>query len=346
MAENNPAISVVIPCLNEKDRILPLLDALANQDVRNFEVILADGGSDDGTRDFLHDYAEKHPDFPLRVIDNPQKSTAAGLNRAIRDACGEIIIRLDGHSRPADDYVRRCYDILRKSGADVVGGVWRISPGSHEFIAEAIAVGVGSILGAGASLYRVGAKLPAQDADTVPFGCFRKTTWEELRGYNESLLSNEDYEFNFRIRRCGGRVHFDPTISCEYFARPTLRALARQYWRYGWWKAQMLKIYPTSLKLRQAIPPVWILASVCLPVLGRVWTGPAMLAAALWLCYLTTVCYFSARLAKTHGQRIFLPLVAVFPTIHFAWGLAFWFGLVGIPVCMTNPKHRKLCPGT
>jgi hypothetical protein len=212
-----------------------------------------------------------------------------------------------------------------------------VKPSGSGKVAEAIAIGVSSVFGAGNALYRIGSGYPAQDADTVPFGCFRKVTWRALGGFNERLLSNEDYEFNTRVRRLGGRIHFDPRIVCEYFARPTLSALAKQYWRYGWWKAQMLKCAPTSLRTRQALPALWSLASFSMPLLGLIWGDLITASLTVWVFYLVVVCLFSLLLALGRGWRFFLPLLAVFPIIHFAWGSAFWVGLfagqpaVGVP---------------
>ena len=151
------------------------------------------------------------------------------MNRGIDAAHGEIIVRLDGHSRPPPDYVGRALDALRETGAAVVGGMWEIAPGGPTLIAEAIARAVAHPIGAGNAAYRTARATDSgrTEVDTVPFGCLRKTTWEALGGFDERLLTNEDYEFNYRVRSSGSAVVPDPDIRCTYFARSTLAGLAR-----------------------------------------------------------------------------------------------------------------------
>ena len=157
---------------------------------------------------------------------------------------------------------------LDETDAAVVGGVWQISPGAPGPVAAAIARAVAHPMGAGDAAYRLSARREHERrrVDTVPFGGFRRSHWREIGGYNEQLLVNEDYEFNYRTRQAGGSVVLDTAIRCEYFARPSLAALARQYFRYGWWKGRMLRQHPRSIRIRQAVPalflPAWLLLAV------------------------------------------------------------------------------------
>ena len=137
----------------------------------------------------------------------------------------------------------RCW---RETEAANVGGVWDIRPGGEGWVARSIAAAVAHRLGAGDAGYRAGAR--AGEVDTVPFGAFDRRWLERVGAFNEELLTNEDYEYNYRLRQAGGMIWLDPSIRCVYFARPTLSALARQYWRYGFWKAHMLTRYPRSLR--------------------------------------------------------------------------------------------------
>lgn len=323
-----PHVSVVIACLNEARHLPALLDRLAEQSA-GAEVIVVDGGSTDGTPAVAARWQAAHPDVCLRWLDNPARHIPHALNRGIAAAAGEVIVRLDGHALPAPDYVRQCCAVLAETGAVVVGGAWKVRPGAESRMARAIALAVSAPLGAGDARYRL-ARAAAGEVETVPFGCFLRQTWARLGGYNETLLSNEDYEFNARVRQQGGRVYFDPRIQCDYYARPTLGGLAAQYWRYGWWKAQMLKRHPRSLRVRQAVPLAWSLAGLI--VLGlAVFTGPvtARLALAAWAGYLGLLAVAAARLAARAGDgRLWLALVAAFAVIHFAWGWGAWAGFL------------------
>jgi len=178
----------------------------------------------------------QHP-VTLRIIDNTGRTIPSAINCAIQASIGEIIIRVDAHSQPYPNYIERCLTALDANLGDNVGGVWEIKPGGKNWIAGSIAVAAAHPLGVGDAGYRIGTQASA--VDTVPFGAFRRELVERIGMLNESLLSNEDYEFNVRIRKSGGKIWLDPSIETDYFSRPTLIALIKQYWRYGYWKRQL-----------------------------------------------------------------------------------------------------------
>ena len=263
-----PTVSIIIPCLNEEKTIRILLDAILAQTypLAKMEVVIADGLSEDNTRAEIFAFKEENPALDLRVVDNPKRIIPAGLNTAINASRGEIIVRLDAHSAPAPDYVALCVDALNAGLGDNVGGVWDIRPGAEGWGASSIAAAAAHPLGVGDALYRHATQ--AQIVDTVPFGAFRRELIERIGLFDESLLANEDYEFNARIRQNGGTVWLNPAIRSIYFARPTFGALARQYFNYGFWKWQMLRRYPETLRWRQASPPLFVLSIIGLFFLG------------------------------------------------------------------------------
>ncbi|MBI5053898.1 MAG: glycosyltransferase family 2 protein [Chloroflexi bacterium] len=308
-------ISIIIPCRNEARYIGQILDALRDQDFTDFEVIVVDGDSDDETANIVQQYSAQQQPLRLKLIRNPQRSIPTSLNLGIKNARGEIIVRLDGHSLPAKNYLSQCLKALNASGAEVVGGAWDVKAGDDTVIAAAIAAAVSSPLGAGDAAYRLNQN-QAREVDTVPFGCFRRETWERVGGYNEELFANEDYEFYFRLRQRGGRIFFDPEIRCEYFAVLTLRALAQQYWRYGWWKAQMLRRHARSIRARQLIPIAWSALSLIALIIPPLWI--------VWGIYLTVVLIESWRRARE--ARHILPLACAYVIIHLTWGWGAWVG--------------------
>ena len=254
-----PLVSVIVPCYNEETTIGQLLDGVYAQTfpLADMEVIIADGYSEDNTRQVITTYQAAHPDLVLRLVDNPKRNIPAGLNRAIQAAQGKYLVRLDAHSKPYPDYVRLCVADLEAGCGENVGGVWEIQPGGSDWQARAIAAAAAHPLGVGDARYRFSDK--AQLTDTVPFGAFQRELVDQVGWYDESLLTNEDYELNTRIRQAGGRIWLNPAIRSVYYARPTLGALARQYWRYGFWKGRMLRRYPNTLRWRQALPPMFVL---------------------------------------------------------------------------------------
>ena len=320
------AWSVVVPCRNETARIAALLDALRLQQAPVLEVVIVDTGSTDGTLDIVGRYRRRYSDLALRCLSHPGIGVPEAMNRGIEAAQGEIIVRLDGHCRPDPDYVGRAFDLLRETGAAVVGGVWDIAPGAPTQVAKAIALAVSHPIGAGDAVYRTARTTDGgrTEVDTVPFGCFRKTTWETLGGFDEPLHTNEDYEFNYRARSSGSTVVLDPSIRCTYFARSTLADLARQYFRYDWWKAQMLKRHPRSLRWRQALPGAFVPLFVSLAVAGLVWPASALLLGGLALAYAAIL--FAAAVQAAGRQRrwdLVWPLVAAFAIVHGSWSTGF-----------------------
>jgi glycosyltransferase involved in cell wall biosynthesis len=276
-----PKVSIIVPCYNEQSTIRLLLEALCEQTYprSDMEVIVADGLSTDGTREVIAAFQKDVPDLSVRIVENPNRYIPSALNRAIEAARGEIIVRFDGHSKPYPDYVENCIAAHRAGLGDNVGGVWEIRPGADTWIAKSIAVAAAHPLGVGDALYRHAKQ--AAEVDTVPFGSFRRTLIERLGFFDESLLTNEDYELNARIRKSGGKIWLDPSIRSVYFARATLWQLLRQYWRYGFWKWRMLRRYPDTLRWRQALPPLFVLSLVGLILLSFILIARILLAAEL-----------------------------------------------------------------
>ncbi len=317
-------VSIIVPCYNEEKTIRILLDAILAQTypLDEMEVVIADGLSEDDTRKEIAAFQDAHPELDVKVIDNTARIIPTGLNRAIGAARGEIIIRMDAHSAPAHDYVERCVDALSAKRGDNVGGVWDIRPGAEGWVAASIAAAAAHPLGVGDALYRHATQ--AQIVDTVPFGAFRKELVEKIGLFDESLLANEDYEFNARIRQAGGKIWLDPAIQSIYFARPTFIRLAKQYFNYGYWKWQMLRRYPETLRWRQFLPPVFVLSILLFFVAGFFFSlFFSLLALELFL-------YFGILFAASLRKKIFGLPVAI-GIMHISWGSGFlWSALTSL----------------
>ena len=331
-----PKVSIIIPCYNEQATIRLLLEALREQTFprADMEVIISDGLSTDGTRAAIAAFQKAFPDLDVRVVENAQRSIPSAMNRAIEASRGEYIVRLDAHSKPYPDYVSNCVTAHVENRGDNVGGVWEIQPGANTWIAKSIAVAAAHPLGVGDALYRHARQ--AAQVDTVPFGSFKRALVDRVGLFDESLLTNEDYEFNARVRKAGGRIWLDPAIRSIYFARSTLMELARQYWRYGYWKWRMLRRYPETLRWRQALPPIFVLSLLGL-MLFSIWSPAARLLLLGELLLYVMIMTLAGMFAAVRHKKVYLlpGLLLAIPVMHIIWG----GGLLWSMLSASNKKH-------
>jgi len=334
-----PQVSIVIPCFNEQATIHLLLDALYNQtyDPTDMEVIIADGMSTDDTRGKISLFQRDHPTLKMKVVDNIKRNIPSGLNRAIEAAEGKYIIRLDAHSIPANDYVARCIQGIKAGLGDNIGGVWEIKAGTDNWVARSIALAASHPLGVGDARYRVGGK--PQAVDTVPFGSFQRSLVDEIGPFDETLLTNEDYEFNARIRKSGGKVWLDPQIRSTYFTRATFSELAKQYWRYGYWKVRMLVRYPETFRWRQ-LAGLFVLSWLVLGLLA------IPFPIARWILFIQTLFYGFALVGsgvqlvvKHRDIKLAIGVPIAITTMHFSWGSAFLWSLGEIGLSKLFGRH-------
>lgn len=332
LREGSETVSVVIPCYNEERFIGKALEQLADQfESDRYEIIVVDGLSDDRTRAVIDEFRKRRPDLSVLLIDNPARNIPTALNLGIAGAKGNIIARMDAHAVPSKGYIRRCVEVLQTSSAGAVGMPCLVRPGADTLVARAIAAAVSHPFGIGDAKYRLGSGGPPQEAvDTVAFACFRKSLWKELGGYNESLHTNEDYDFNYRVRSSGRQVILDRAGHCDYFARTTLKALASQYVRYGGWKAEMIRLHPRSTKLRHLVAPLFVASILVLAIAGIFWKPAWWLLLIEVVTYLICACLSGWQAAKraNEGFAMALAMPLIFATIHLSWGSSFLIRLL------------------
>jgi succinoglycan biosynthesis protein ExoA len=329
MSADKVETSVIVPCYNEENTISLLLGALFRQTypISRFEVIIADGISTDLTRKRIVDFLKNHKSLKVKVVDNPKRTIPAAVNVAVQHSSGAYIVRLDAHSVPEPDYIELCVMVLKDRKADCVGGVWKIAPGGEGWMARSIAVAAANPIAVGDAHYRFTKK--AAFVDTVPFGAFKKDLFIRLGGFNEELLSNEDYEFFTRIRKNSGRIWLDPAIRSTYFARKDLLSLSRQYWRYGFWKFKMLQQFPDTLRWRQALPPIFVLTIISLVFLSLFYKIFLWVLLGLLIFYFLILIVASLRtsvLRKDSSLIVGMPLAIL--CMHFSWGSGFLYSII------------------
>jgi len=309
-----PSVSVVMPVRNGVATIGDALDGVLAQDYPgDMEVVVADGGSIDGTTEVVARFAGVH------LVPNPAGGTPSGLNAAIAASRGEVVVRCDAHAVLPPGYVRRAVEVLEATGADNVGGVQDaqgVGP-----VQRAVAAAMSSRVGVGDANFHIGGR--AGPADTVYLGVFRRATLERLGGFDERLERNQDYELNLRIREGGGTVWFDPSLRVLYRPRASFRELGSQYWQYGRWKRRMVTDHPGSLRWRQAAPPVFVVG-----VGGCVLAG-ALGAPGWWLpptAYALVVIATGIGASLRHRDPALLLTPIALATMHVSWGLGFLAG--------------------
>src|SRR5262249_25506865 len=248
-----PKVTVIIPSRNEEKWIRRCLESVLSNDFPsgNLEILVVDGMSEDRTREIVRGFVGRFP-F-IRLLENPRRIIPAALNIGIREARGEIIIRMDAHTIYQADYIRQAVRELETSGAAIVGAVQ--APVGDTLVTHAIASATSSRFGVGNSYYHYGKESRWLDDDSVYLGGWLKKTLTDIGGFDERWLINEDSQLNHRIRKVGGRILLSVDLKCSYHVRSSLSSLARQYFRYGMWRFKTALTHPASLAWRQLAPP-------------------------------------------------------------------------------------------
>jgi len=317
----SPRVSVVVPARNEEKCIGAFLDSLLANDYPrdDLEILIVDGMSTDRTVAVVREYAQRHP-F-IRLLENPKRIIPAALNVGIKAARGEIIVRMDAHTTYAQDYIRLAVDALETSGAAMIGGIQR--PTGSTLITQAIAAATSCPFGMGNSYYHYGTEMRWVE-DSVYLGTWYRSTLMELGGFNENWLINEDSELNERLRASGGKILLNPNLKVAYHVRGSLAALAQQFFRYGFWRARTLAIYPSSMAWRHLVPPAFVVSLLLSLAVIR----ESFLLAGLVPCaYALTNLFMSGKIVARQGwNRALAPMA--FSTVHVSWGTGFLLGLV------------------
>ncbi len=311
-----PAVAVIVPARNSAATLRAAVASALSQDTTGpLTVTIAVGPSHDNTRDVADALAAEHAN--VTVVDNPTGTTPAALNRAVSASRGQVVVRLDAHAELPAGYAARAVELLRETGAANVGGMQ--VPEADDGMQAAIAAAMRSPVGAGGARYRVGGQ--PGPVDTVYLGVFRRDALVVAGGFDEALIRNQDYELNHRLRELGGTVYFHPDLAVTYRPRPTLRALARQYHEYGRWKRVVARLHPGSLRLRQLLPPLFVVGLVVAAIAALITGHPLLLV-------VPAAAYLAALLvAGALADPVRAPLVAAaLAVMHLVWAVGFLRG--------------------
>ena len=332
---DTPFVSVIIPIRNEEKFIAQCLQSVVDQDYPQdrMEILVVDGRSEDRSREIATEFSLKYP--VVRLLDNPQISVPAGLNLGIREARGDIIVRVDGHCWLEPDYVSQCVRKLQETGADNVGGLMRTV--GQGYMGETIALAINSFFGSGGSRFHYASE--EQYVDTVYLGAFPRHVFDRVGYFNERLMRNQDYELNYRIRAVGGKIFLSPAIRSYYHGRSTLRDLWQQYYQYGFWKLEMIWMHPRSVRPRHLVAPLFVFGLFVAGLLSLAHHRFLNFVLIPILGYLLASLFSSLLIARRKGWRYFPLLPVAFGVMHFAWGLGFLFGLARAAVLAMRPRR-------
>ena len=334
----SPIVSVIVPCRNEKRHIEACVRSILAQEspAGGFEVIVADGMSDDGTRVILERL--KAEDSRLRVIDNAGRIVSCGLNAAIQAAQGKIIIRMDAHTKYARDYIRQSVQVLEETGADKVGGPW-VAKGEG-FISRAVAAAFQSPFAAGGARGHD----PAYEGavDLVYLGCWRREVFDRVGLFDEGLVRNQDDEFDFRLKLAGGSIWQSPRIQSSYTPRGSLGKLFKQYMQYGYWKLRVLQKHKMPASLRHLVPGIFVLLLLTLPPASFIWPHAALIWFGLAGVYSVCNLVASSLTAAQHGWEFFFVLPLVFACYHIGYGVGFVHGAWNLIILRRTPSRTYI----
>ena len=335
-SEFKPLVSIVLPCRNEQGYIQACLQSALHQDPPpgGFEILVADGMSTDGTREYLQQMAKQHSQ--IHLLDNPGRIVSTGLNTAIRAARGEIIVRMDAHTIYAPDYVQQCLAVMSETEADNVGGPMQTT--AETFMERAIRAVFHSAFAVGGA--RSHQASYEGYVDTVIYGCWKKSVFERIGYFDEELVRNQDDEHNLRLTRAGGKIYQSTRIRSWYHVRGSLQALFRQYMQYGYWKALVIRKHQTPASFRHLVPGTFVGCFSLLAALGLFWSP------ALWGAAGLAVLYVAAALAVSlvTAARAQWALLPVLPIVvwcfHFGYGYGFLRGILDLVLLHNAPDTQ------
>ncbi len=319
-----PFVTVILPVRNEASSIIASLDSVLHQDYpqERMEILIADGMSTDGTRAIVQEYQNRFDNIFL--VDNPGKIVPTGMNLALRRAKGGFIVRVDGHTVVAPEYISECLDTYFRTNADNVGGCMT-TIGMTKF-GQAIAIATSTPFGVGNSRFHYAQV--EQEVDSVYMGAWPKRTFQKVGLFDEELVRDQDDEFNYRTKSLNGKIILNPLIKSTYTVRNSPQALWKQYFQYGFYKVRVLQKHPRQMSLRQFIPPLFVLslmvASACSLIFSRGW----IILTSLIGIYLLANLGASLITSISKGLRFFPLLPLTYAILHLSYGLGFLAGLV------------------
>ena len=315
-------VSIVIPCLNEKEYIFRCLQSIVKQRYPQnlITTFICDGGSNDGTIDIIQEFIKTNSGFVL--VHNPQKTTPYALNLGIKASTSDIVIILGAHSELDPGFVE-CNVNTFQIDANIMcaGGV--IDNVYENHTSQIIGAAMSSSFGVGNAHFRTGTK--SGFVDTVAFGAYKKEIFEAVGLFDEELIRNQDDEFNYRVTNAGYKIYLNQDIKCNYFVRASFRKLFKQYYQYGYWKVFVNKKHKTITTIRQLIPLFFVLYLALWVTSSLINSTVFAFLGVFGIIYL--VLAFTFAIQKSKSLIPMLGIVYTFFILHFSYGSGYLKGI-------------------
>jgi glycosyltransferase involved in cell wall biosynthesis len=317
-------ISVIIPCRNEENFIESTLESILNQTLspENYEVIVVDGMSTDKTREIIRQYTDEYKN--LFLFDNIEKITPFAMNIGIRQSSGKYVAICGAHTTYAPDFLEKGLELLSKlTDVDCVGGPI-ISEGSNAF-SKSVALAMSSLIGIGNAKHR----FPNYEgyAEMACFPIFRRSVFESVGLYDESLVRNHDDELCLRLRNKGGKIFISPSVKSFYYVRSNPKKLFFQYFSYGYWRWIVSKMYKMPIAFRQFVPTLFIIILVLFLIAG-ITTKNSFIIFLLPVIYVSVLLFNGIKIGLKKGFSIGLNFIFAVLILHFSYGIGFLTSLI------------------
>lgn len=332
----NPLVTIIIPCKNEEKYIGKVIENIIAQDysIANIEVLIVDGDSKDKTAQIVESYSKQYNQILL--LSNPKGFVPFAMNIGIKQAKGDVMVRMDAHAEYPTNYVSALLDNLTKLNADNVGGVWITTPGNNTLKAKSIAIALSNKYGVGNAMFRLGIDKPIE-TDTVPFGCYPMSVFKRIGMFDEDMLRNQDDEFNGRLVKNGGRIFLIPDIKIVYYARTTFSKLWKLYYQYGLFKPLVNKKLKQPTNVRQFAPPILVAGIAVNILLACIHPFFILGLILLFIIYIG----ISVQTAIQNKNIALVPyLIGSFAILHISYGIGYIQGFINFMVL--NKKVNQI----
>jgi GT2 family glycosyltransferase len=327
-------ISVVIPCRNEERNIAECVNAIYSSKLDDeLEVLVIDGMSDDGTRRVISELQKDHP--TLRLVENEKKVTPVAFNLGIRESKGDYVQIVGARQIISADYLAKAKQtLIDKPDVWCVGGMVENVYQSEE--SERIGLAMGSSFGVGGGNFRI--LKDSTYVDTVGTPMYPSHVFDKIGLFDESLLRNQDDEYNYRLTKAGGKIYLNTEVVIKYYVRASVKKLFKQYMQYGYWKVYVNKMHATVTTIRQLIPFLFVTGLILGAVLSIfvpyfVWVYLAGLG-----LYLLMALLFGIRAGKSIGQGV--KIAMIFPVLHLSYGWGYLKGIIHFFIFGKNPTNK------